>query len=415
MLIRKLISGFILAIVLILPPAQVDSYVDKQIIILKDGTRFEGKVISSDDAWIKIKSEGKPHTFKRIDIKSIKKKMPREELLLPAEEAYNKLKLPKKKSDAETYYNLGLFCLERNLFDCALIEFDKAKKLDNKYAVIIDTQVRKIYEAKAEGKYDAGLYCYNKGEYKKALDIFEKVTKSYPEISLTGKFQEMIELSKEKVISIPELTKEEIEEELRNGEFLIPFTGKIANVINIYLSSLTNKNKSKAEEYCARCLGLAKEYLEKAESDESNPQRWRDYQIALYCYRIASWDRSLCEKLLTPIQKIRAKIDENFRNKLLCPSTVSELKYVEAFIEEFVSRSREEQVSRDWCRDTAEDCEAKARDEQNPSIKRKLLNKALNCYLVLANSFPEGSEHKKAGLYGWARCFEKLEKLNNVD
>ncbi|MCK4519525.1 MAG: hypothetical protein KAU12_05335, partial [Candidatus Omnitrophica bacterium] len=151
------------------------------------------------------------------------------------------------------------------------------------------------------------------------------------------------------------------------------------------------------------------------ESDEANPQRWRDYQVALYCYRIASWDRSLCKKLLISMRESKVKIDENFRSKLLCPSTMSELKYMEAFIEEFVCRSREKRVSRDWCRDTAEDYEAKAMDEQNLNAKRKLLNKAINCYIVLTNSFPEGSEQKKAGLYGWARCFEKLEKLNSVN
>ena len=67
-------------------------------------------------------------------------------------------------------------------------------------------------------------------------------------------------------------------------------------------------------------------------------------------------------------------------------------------------QSQERILSASWYYAAAKDYELRIKN------KRTALSKALYSYLVLVNSFPEQPEVEKAGLYGWARCFEKLEK-----
>ena len=379
----------------------------EKIIILKDGTEIKGEVTGSNDSSITVKSEDNIYTFKRVDIKSIKKREPLRELLLPPKELYKEMELRIDQDDAEAHYKLGLFCLERNLFDYAIIEFDKARKLDNRCAAIIDAQLQRIYKAKVKGAYDIGLYYYNNGKYKTALKIFKKAVKAYPDSSMLEDLQEMIELSKKRLIFIPVMTEKDIKEKLKNREFSIPYSAETVKAIGSYLADLIKSedddSKSRLKEYCTRYLEIANSYLEAAESDMS-AERWRDFQIALYCYEIASYDRDLSEDIVTFRQEIERKIDENFQNKLLIPPTLSKLKWAEAFIERIEAGGEEIALSASWYYETAKDYESRAKNKQTA------LNKALYCYLVLANSFPEQPEIEKAGLYGWARCFEKLEK-----
>ncbi len=401
---RGLISSFIFMITIILTSTFL--YAEK-IIVLKDGAEIRGEVISGNDSSITVKSENKIHTFKRIDIKSIKKRQPRGGLLLPPEELYKKMTLRIDQDDAEAQYRLGLFCLERNLFDYAAVEFDKAKKLDNRCAAIIDVQLQKIYKAKVKGAYDIGLYYYNNGKYKIALNIFKEALKAYPDSSMLEELQEMIELSKERLIFAPVMTEKEIKEKLKKREFLVPYTAETVKAINSYLADLIKSedddSKSRLKEYCTRYLVMANSYLETAESD-MGAERWRDFQIALYCYEIAAYDRDLSGDVETFRREIRKKINENFQSKLSAPLTLSKLKWAEAFIEGIETRGEERRLSASWYYEVAKEYESRVKNRQTA------LNKALYCYLVLANSFPEQSEVEKVGLYGWARCFEKLEK-----
>ena len=400
----RLISIFLFVMTIILSSTYLYA---EQIIILKDGTELEGEVIGSDDAWIKIKSESETHTFKRVDIKSIKKKMPREELFLPAEELYEKMRARLPKDDPKAHYKLGLLCLQRNLDKYAVLEFNKIVKLDAKYKPKIDAQIKEILEARAKGKYDAGIYYYNKGDYKKALGIFEKAVKVYPKNSLIEDFQEMVELCEEKLASIPELTKEKIEEMLKDGETPMPYTLERTKMIRLSLAELS---KDKKDICCRRYMELAKGYLQKVESGESD-EPLRDYYIGFYCYGIASYAAEFYDEAFVSLQKISIKIKEDFQNKLLIPLTLSELKMIEAFVEGLEEDDNKKITIRPWYYDHARDYEERAKEEKDLPAKKKLLKSALNCYLVLANSFPEGSEHKKAGIYGWARCFEELEEL----
>jgi len=435
----RLISTFLFIITIILSSTCLYA---EQIIILKDGTKIEGEVLSGDDfsitvvcpqeevilkdgtrikgrspkgskGDIAIKPEDKAYTFKRVDIKSIKKKMPPKEFLLPAEELYEKMKTRLSKDDPEVHYKLGLFCLQRNLDKYAVLEFNEAIKLDAKYKPKIDEQLKEILEAKAKGKYDVGMYYYNKGEYKRALEIFEKAVEVYPKTEMAEDFNQMIDLCKRQLISFPALTEEEVKERLKDRDYPLPYTVQIRKAICSYLRSIskTDDGQDELKECCLRYAELAEEYLEKAESDKDISERWRDYQIALYCYGIASWDRSLYEKLIVSMQKIRAKINENFQSKLLTPSTINELKYMEAFIKETEVNSYERITCRSLYRDIGEDYETKAKNEQILSEKRRLLNTALNCYLILVNCPLGRDEYRKIGLYGWARCFEKLEEF----
>ena len=399
----KLFSTFIFAIAIILSSSYLCA---AKIIILKDGSKIEGEVISSNLSSITVKSGDEIHTFKRIDIESVKKRKPHQELLLPPKELYKRMELRVNQDDAEAHYKLGIFCLERNLFDFAVIEFDKAKRLDNRSAVVSDAKLQKVYKAKVKGAYDIGMYYFNIGMYKKALDVFKGAVKAFPDCRLRKDFQEMIELSKERLTSSPVMTEEEIKEKLKNREFLIPYTAEMAKVINLYLVTLL-KSKDDDEyglkEYAARYLDMANSYLEVAESDMS-AERWRYFRIALYCYGIASCDKDFSGEVLTLKREIKRKIDENFQNKLIIPDTLGNLKWAEAFIDELEPQSQERILSASWYYAAAKDYESRIKN------KRTALSKALYCYLVLVNSFPEQPEVEKAGLYGWANCFEKLEK-----
>jgi tetratricopeptide (TPR) repeat protein len=408
---RKLIIGLLSVVIMALP---LTCLYPEIIITLRDGQEIESEAVSGDDNSIKAKSKDGIYIFKRIDVKSIKEKMPREELLLPAEELYERMRFRIDQTDPEAHYQLGLFCLGRNLSGYAAVEFNGAKELDNEYAAVINTRLQSISEAKSKGKYEIGLYYYNLGKYKKALDVFEKSVSVFPDSSLAGDFKKMAGLCETALASIPDMTKEEIEEKLKNEEALILNDDETAKIISSYLLNLAKakdgKSKNILKRYCSEYMEAAKTYLERAESGAS-AEPWKDFQIAFYCYSIALYDGDFHKDALASMQKIEGKMNENLRGELLMPPTLSDLKRIEAFIEGLELEDLDREVAISWYHKLAKDYETRAKKAQGSSAKRELLNTALNCYLVLANSFPNRPEVQKVGVYGWARCFEIFEKL----
>ncbi len=412
-----LTGSLILVIILTLPTTYLRA---EKVIVLKDGRKLEGEIIGSDDSSITIKSEDKVYTFERTDIKSLKKKMPREELLLPARELYEKMALRINQSDPAAHYKLGLFCLERNLADSAKKEFDRAKELDEGYAAIIERELKAVLESKAKGKYEAGLYHYYNGDYKKASEIFDKVAKEYSNTDVAKNLLQMFELSEQKLAQ-PGVNpdEKEIERRLKDGELPVPQTMKIAKVIHKFLTTLSS-NKSgedKPKIFRAGYIDMGKSFFEKAEGDKS-PQRWESYHIAYHCYSLGFSGATVSPEEMRPgsgiigiIQNISSMLDKNFEDKLIIAEDIKSLKEAEAFIGEFERSSRERMNADAWYYKTARDSESRAKDEQGLKRKNEFLRRALYSYLVLANSFSENPETVKAGVYGWARCFEELEKL----
>ncbi len=383
-----------------------------EIITLKDGKTLEGKVIGADDGSIKIKSGEEVYTFRRIDIETIKAKEPPEEFLLPPEKVYEKMALRINQSDPEAHYKLGLFCLERDIPQYAAKEFDLAKGLDRKYAKIIDAQLQAIYEAEAKAKYDIGLYCYNHGEIELATRIFEEAIQAYPKSRLVKKCESMLELIKEeKSLLPPLLTEEEVKVRFKNEEAPVPYTISDRNKIGGYISTLYGDEKKNAKRLaiCSTYWDMAGQYEGRARSDSSNPKRWRDLRIARYCYSLASYDVSFSMLTRGILMSIIGELEKDFKERLLIPTTLTELKAMEALLGELDHASPEKELAFNLYYEVATDYEAKADGQKIQDKRKELLRVAANCYLILRNAFSGNPDFERVGTYGWARCYGELE------
>ncbi len=392
-----------------------------KIVTLKNGETLEGEVMGSDDSAIRVKIGRETRTFSRIEIKSIKELEPRGELLASPDKIYKSMVPLIKQDDAEAHYRLGLFCLERGLPDRADFEFNKAKRIGKSYEDKIQKSLNAIYDAEAEAKYDVGLYYYNNGEYEKAFHIFEKAIKNYLKSNKAEELQKMLEHSRQETALLPApLTVETAKQKLENWDLPVPYRLEDQNKIAAFILALFGgeKKDQQRKDYCAKYLDMGKNYLKTADA-EDNPKRWRDLYVALSCYRIGNSgidqrnneDRHKSEDILAVVRDIMDRLSKNFIERLSLPENLTEFKAMKAFLEELTPGSMEASASSAWYCKAAIDYESKAKDEASQDQKKEYQRTAANCYLILTIPSLGLEETERVGLYGWARCFEELEKL----
>ncbi|MCZ6601692.1 MAG: hypothetical protein O6952_01660 [Planctomycetota bacterium] len=104
------------------------------IVILKDGTRYEGKIIEKSSEWVKLEITSGGHkaelTIPRKDVKTIREVPIDYSQILPPREYYEKRLKEIGADDAQGHYDLGVFAYEKALYREAALRFEKAMGLD---------------------------------------------------------------------------------------------------------------------------------------------------------------------------------------------------------------------------------------------------------------------------------------------
>lgn len=226
---KRFVIAFLL--VLIAPWAWGD------IVLLKDGTRKEGKITkeTGDTIWLEISSGGMTATLTilRKDILEIQKKEIDYSEVLPPKEYYDKRLGEIAPDDAKAHFDLGLFAKKKALYREAAFCLEKAMTLDEVYR---GRAREHLYEIKV----------FRERECREALDkalgalgANRILTARDDLVSFLEEYQDC-DLSKDKV-----LQKKLIEERYAT----------IGSAYGKDLETLVKAVKAKAELVCKTCQG----------------------------------------------------------------------------------------------------------------------------------------------------------------
>ncbi len=319
-------------------------------ILLKSGVVMEGEILSESDTGIEFKSSsGGVEKIKRNSVASIIKEG--EELPLNPEQVY----LEKAKSispkDAKAHYELGLFCLENELLDYALKEFDQAIETDPKYEGLTLKHI-------------------------KYIDSVKKET------------EKMMEADNKAQEEIPPLTSTEVTKKIQKGDLFTPYNQKDIELIVKAINAL-NSNKLK-QEYAQKYLELAG-YLEETKMGSYGPDEYKFLQNALFYYDIVfqiaqnSQTRNLAQRKIIEFER---KLEEARKAQFVIPYSESDRDAVILYIRNLkYAAGKESYYGRYY--QMGDEVRAKVTTDSAPLKEedRKNLKIALHCYEIVKNAY----------------------------
>jgi len=152
------------------------------VVRLRNGNKFEGKIVEESDAEVKIRTrEGGLLTFPRADVAGTE----RAEVSI---DVYTKRAAALAENDAQGHLDLADYCLKQQLPSQALAELRKVLEIDPQNAAA-KAKLGPLIDQKAAQLLHSAKSLQDDGEYEKAEKPLIKVLEDYPESSLAASAQ----------------------------------------------------------------------------------------------------------------------------------------------------------------------------------------------------------------------------------
>jgi len=193
------------------------------LMLLKNGRFLQGSIKKQDNGNIEIEISGKILSFAQEEVAKIL-----EDDLVPGSIIDSYLVQVKALSpdDASGFFSLGLFCLEKQMFDYAEQAFQKAGEIEPKYEKIVKAKIRTILNQKVEIVYKISEKYYGLKEYSRSYEfLLELLTEASAAEDLRNRIKDLEEKLKN---SVPQndivLTASDIKDKLGSDTVYIPAT-----------------------------------------------------------------------------------------------------------------------------------------------------------------------------------------------
>lgn len=325
-------------------------FLPADIILLKSGGVMQGKVLSETKASIEFKgSSGETEMVRRCLVSSVVKR--EERLSLLPENIYQKRLKSISATDAKGHYHLGLYCLENNLLDYALKEFNRSKVIDSRFEKMVTGHIKYIKSVK-----------------KKVEQI-------------TGVKSEVEE-------EMSPLTQRRIESELEKGDLAVPCSREDAELISEIINNLAVSGLK--EKYAQRYLELAS-YFEKAQMGRRDARNKKNYCSSLLCYEIA-YDVAQDGQMKTIVQQKIRNTEEWLRKRkkaeFIIPYSKDDKDCAILFIKSLENdAARKSYYGRYYY--MGDEFKVKASDENviSKKEKRRNIEIVLRCYEIVKSAY----------------------------
>jgi len=162
------------------------------IIHLKGGREFKGKIVEETDKLIKVKVKSGIVSFPKNQVESIEELGVEEESYLSNRELYKKKLSEIDQYSAQDHLDLGDFAYEANLLDEAETQYKQVIELDPAYEELAQAKLNEIYEKKAMGNYRLALVFYESNNFTKARQSIEDILNNYPQTLTAKEAQELL-------------------------------------------------------------------------------------------------------------------------------------------------------------------------------------------------------------------------------